>query len=113
MKANPEVETAGSGQVSGQALQVENQEPRTPNEKYLASLWAEIIGLDPNQILVPQKFLEVGGNSLTLNIILTRIEADTGASIAPELFFDDDRSSLFELARELDVLCGGARAQSQ
>lgn len=113
MKANVEVETAGSGQVSGQAPRAGNQEPGSPSEKYLAALWAEIIGLDPNEILLPHKFLEVGGNSLTLNIILNRIEVETGAAIAPELFFDDDRSSLFELARELDALRGGERAQSQ
>jgi hypothetical protein len=113
MKANSEVEAVGSGQVSGQAPQVGNQEPRSPNEKYLASLWAEIIGLDQNQILLPQTFVAVGGNSLTLNIILNRIEADTGVSLGAELFFDDERSSLFELARELDVLRGGERVQSQ
>jgi hypothetical protein len=113
MKVNSEVEAADSGQVSGQALQIGNQEPRSPNEKYLASLWAEIIGLEPNQILLTHKFVEVGGNSLTLNIILNRIEVDTGASLAAELFFDDERSSLVSLARELDALRGGERAQSQ
>jgi hypothetical protein len=112
MKANSEVEAAGLGQVSGEALRVGDQEPRSPNEKYLASLWAEIIGLDPNQVRLPHKFLDLGGNSLTLNIILNRIEADTGVSIASELFFDDERSSLSALARELDVLRGGERAQS-
>ena len=113
MKANSEVEAADLGQVSGQALQVGDQEPRSPSEKYLASLWVEIIGLDPNQVLLPRKFLELGGNSLTLNIVLNRIEADTGVSLASELFFDDERSSLFALARELDVLRGGEPPQSQ
>lgn len=113
MKANSEVEAASSGQVSGQALPVGNQEPQSPSEKYLAALWAEIIGLDPNQVLLPHKFLEVGGNSLTLNIILARIEAETGASISPELFFDDERSSLFEVAKELDIQRGGEQARSQ
>jgi hypothetical protein len=101
MSVNSEVQTTVSG-----------QEPRSPNEKYLASLWAEIIGLDRNQVLLPHKFLEVGGNSLTLNIILNRIEAETGASLDAELFFDDERSSLFALARELDVQRAGKRAQS-
>lgn len=113
MKADSEVEAAGSGQLSGQAPQVGNQQPQSPSEKYLASLWVEIIGVDPSQVLLPTKFLDLGGNSLTLNIILTRIEADTGAAMASELFFDDDKSSLFALARELDVLRGGKRAQSQ
>jgi phosphopantetheine binding protein len=114
MKVNSEVEAAGSGQVSDQALQAGNQEPHSPDEKYLASLWVEIIGLDPGQLLLTHKFIEVGGNSLTLNIILNRIEVDTGASLAAELFFfDDERSSLCALARELEALRAGKRAQSQ
>jgi hypothetical protein len=107
MKMNPEIETAGLGQMSGQVPQAGDQEPRSPSEKYLAALWAEVIGVDPNQILLPNTFVEVGGNSLTLNIILNRIEADTGAALAAELFFDDERSSLFALARELDTLREG------
>jgi hypothetical protein len=113
MKVNSEVEAAGSGQVSGQAPPAGNQEPRSPSEKYLASLWAEIIGLDPNQVLLPHKFVEVGGNSLTLNIILNRIEVDKGVSLPAELFFDDERSSLIALAKELDVLRGEGQAQAR
>ena len=52
----------------------------------------------------PDKFVEVGGNSLTLNIILNRIEADTGAAIPAEMFFEDDRSSLSALAGVLEAL---------
>jgi ribosome assembly protein YihI (activator of Der GTPase) len=102
MTRNSEVEAPRSGQLTDQSLQAENQEPRTPSEKYMASLWSEIIGLD--QVMLPHKFLEVGGNSLTLNIILNRIETEKGVSPEAQLFFDDDRSSLFELAKELDLL---------
>jgi hypothetical protein len=78
----------------------EDGEPRSASEKYLAALWAELIGLD--RVTLPSKFLEVGGNSLTLNILLNRIEAEMGVELDPQLFFDDDTSSLFELARRLD-----------
>ena len=81
--------------------------PRTPSERYLAALWAEIIGLE--RLLPQQRFLDVGGNSLTLNIILTRIEAEKGVALDPALFYDDDRSSLAELAKELDALLEGRR----
>jgi hypothetical protein len=66
----------------------------------MAALWKEIIGLE--QVKLPHRFLEVGGNSLTLNIILTRIEAVSGAVLDPQAFFDDVRSSLYELAGELE-----------
>jgi Phosphopantetheine attachment site len=113
MKANPEVETEGAGQVSDRAPLVEKQEPRSPNEEYLASLWVEIIGLEPDQVQLTRTFVEVGGNSLTLNVILNRIEADTGAALAAELFFDENRSSLSALARELDLLRAGEASSSE
>jgi ribosome assembly protein YihI (activator of Der GTPase) len=110
MIRNSEVGAPESGQLTDQTLQpgndagnqAGNQEPRTASEKYLASLWSEIIGLD--RVSLPDKFLELGGNSLTLNIILNRIEAEKGVSLPAQSFFDPERSSLFELAREFDAL---------
>ncbi|HEX2692383.1 MAG TPA: phosphopantetheine-binding protein [Kofleriaceae bacterium] len=77
----------------------------------MASLWSEIIGLD--QVTLSSKFLEVGGNSLTLNVLLNRIETEKGASLDAQLFFDDERSSLFEVAKELDALLEGKSGRSQ
>lgn len=93
-----------------QAPQAPELQPSSPSEKYLAALWSEIIGVD--KVRLPHKFLEVGGNSLTLNLILTRIEAEKGAAMDAQLFFDDDRSSLFELAKELDLLIAGRPART-
>lgn len=113
MKVESEVPAPCSVQANPPTLSpMVGGEPQSPSEKYLASLWAEIIGLDGEQLRLPHKFLEVGGNSLTLNIILTRIEAETGAALEPEWFFDDERSSLFALARELDGLRGAAQIRS-
>jgi len=86
------------------SVNTEVEAPSSQNEQYLASLWSEIIGIDREQLRRPSKFLEVGGNSLTLNIILTRIESETGAAMEPEWFFDDEKSSLYALAQELDQL---------
>jgi Phosphopantetheine attachment site len=102
MTLNSEVEAPRTGHPTDQALQAENPAPSSASEKYMASLWSEIIGLE--QVSLPHKFLEMGGNSLTLNIILNRIGAEKGVSLNAQLFFDDERSSLFELAKELDVL---------
>ncbi len=82
-------------------VQTQSDEPASGSEKYIASLWSEIIGLD--HVLLSNKFLDVGGNSLRLNIILNRIEKETGVALEAESFFDPDRSSVFELARELDL----------
>ena len=77
-------------------------EPLTPSEEYMARLWAEIIGLE--KVDRTDKFLEVGGNSLTLNVVVNRIKEERGLSIAPRLFFDPDKSSVASLAQQLDEL---------
>jgi hypothetical protein len=104
MTTTPHPEPSAPGQPSDPIAPSEAQEPGSPSEKYLAALWSEIIGLD--RVLLPNKFLEVGGNSLTLNIILNRVAAETGVSLDAQLFYDDDRSSLTEIAKELDALRG-------
>jgi hypothetical protein len=86
-----------------EALALESRgEPLTPTEEYMARLWVEIIGLE--KLDRTDKFLEVGGNSLTLNVVLNRIKQERGVSITPQLFFDPDQSSVASLARELDEL---------
>ncbi|HEV3040689.1 MAG TPA: phosphopantetheine-binding protein [Candidatus Angelobacter sp.] len=95
MVKNAQVEAPPAEQLAG-------QEPLSASEKYMASLWSELIGLD--QVKLSDKFLDVGGNSLTLNIILTRIKAEKDVTIEPQLFFDDQKSSLFELSKRLDGL---------
>jgi hypothetical protein len=102
MRRNSEVEAQSLVQLTDEALESESQEPRSASEKYMASLWSEIIGLD--KLMLPDKFLDVGGNSLTLNIVLNRIKTERGVSFEPQLFFDPERSSLLDLAKELDVL---------
>lgn len=78
--------------------------PRSESEEYLASLWSEIVGVA--NVKGSDRFLDVGGNSLTLNVIVNRVRSERGVSLDPQLFFDDDRSSLESLAGELDALLG-------
>lgn len=106
MTQHIEVESPGSVDASGPHSSTEGQEPRSPSERYMASLWAEILGLE-EEILLPQTFISVGGNSLTLNIILNRIEAEKEVAFDAGLFFEPSRSSLFEISRELDRLLEG------
>jgi hypothetical protein len=110
MTRNSEVDATSSRQAD-QAPHAPDHEPRSGSETYLAALWSEIIGI--KRVMLSHRFLDVGGNSLTLNIIVNRIEKETGASLDPQLFFADDRSSLFELAKELDVLLEGKPAPSR
>jgi hypothetical protein len=79
-----------------------NEEPQSSSERYMASLWAEIIGLE--RVARSHKFLDVGGNSLTLNVVINRIRLERGVRMAPEPFFDPEKSSVTELAKQLDEL---------
>jgi hypothetical protein len=83
------------------AVQVERLEPATDSERYMAALWIELIGLE--RVTLADTFLAAGGNSLTLNIILNRIQKERGVNLEPQQFFDDERSTLFELARALET----------
>lgn len=76
--------------------------PGFDSEAYLASLWKEIIGVE--QARPADKFLDLGGNSLTLNIMLKRIEKETSAAMPARLFFDPETSTLANLASVLDGL---------
>lgn len=105
------VEALTPGSITDQAIQAGNQQPNSSNEKYMAALWLEIIGLD--QIWLSDKFLDVGGNSLTLNVILKRVEKEKGAALPARQFFDPERSSLFEIARELDMLSEAVSKRAQ
>lgn len=93
-----------------QSPQAPRLQPSSPTEQYMARLWLEVIGIE--KVALPNKFLEVGGNSLTLNIILTRIEGEKGVAMNPQQFFDDERSSLLELTQELDLLLSARPARA-
>lgn len=73
---------------------------------YLAALWSEIIGLE--EVMLSDRFLDVGGNSLGLTLILSRIKSEMGVSMDPEPYFDPERSSLAALAEQLDAALANA-----
>ena len=81
-------------------------EPQSGSEKYLAAIWSEIIGLE--KVLLSDRFADVGGNSLTLAIILKRIKAERGVLLEGEPFFDPERSSLAAVAEKLDATLAAA-----
>jgi hypothetical protein len=85
---------------------VERREAEPDSTKYLAALWTEIIGL--SQVNPSDCFLDVGGNSLTLSLILKRVKSEKGVSLDPEPFFDPQRSSLAALAGQLDAALANA-----
>lgn len=94
-------------QPTAEPLQTDDQEPRSASEQYMAALWSEIIGV--GKLKLSDTFSDVGGNSITLPIIVNRIRAERGVAIEPQQFFDPARSSLADLAQALDRLLDSPR----
>ena len=95
----------------GKLATEQDREPASPSERYMTALWSEIIGL--NHLSPSDAFLDVGGNSLTLNVVINRIKLERGVSIAPQLFFDPDKSSIMAIAGEMDELLAGRSRQEK
>lgn len=84
-----------------------NNRTAPASEEYLASLWCEAIGVDA--VGPDDSFLQVGGNSLTLQVVVNKVRKQYGVLIEPRLFFQPDTSSLSQIAAELDRLLDRSR----
>ncbi|MFG3134321.1 amino acid adenylation domain-containing protein [Streptomyces tendae] len=47
--------------------------PRTPTERQLASLWAELLGFDVKRISAEDNFFALGGHSLVITVLVARL----------------------------------------
>jgi amino acid adenylation domain-containing protein len=60
---------------------------RTPTEKILAGIWAEILGLD--EVGANDNFFELGGHSLTATQVIARIRSSFDIDIPLSVLFDE------------------------
>ncbi|WP_215544466.1 non-ribosomal peptide synthetase [Amycolatopsis sp. CA-230715] len=49
--------------------------PRTPTERLLASLWAELLGFDADRVSTEDNFFALGGHSLNITVLVARLSA--------------------------------------
>lgn len=59
--------------------------PRTQLEKQVAAIWSDVLGR--NGIGVEDNFFDLGGDSLLMSRVLTRLNREFDAGIAPATFF--------------------------
>lgn len=71
--------------------------PRTKNEKLIAAIWAEALGLD--DLKVKDDFFELGGHSLLAVKVMVAIEKETGKRLPLSTLFDN--STIEKLALQL------------
>jgi hypothetical protein len=79
--------------------------PRTETEKTIASIWAELLGLD--RVGIHDNFLDVGGHSLVGIRVLLRIKQATGARVEANAL---TMQTLEQLAADVDRINGGPSA---
>ena len=75
-------------------------EPRTPTERLVASVWAELLGLD--RVGVHDNFFELGGHSLLATQVLARLREGLQLEIPLRRLFDSP--TVAELAAAADEL---------
>lgn len=73
--------------------------PRTSNEKLVADIWQELMGLE--NISVFDNFFELGGRSLVAVQIMARIEKETGKRLPLATLFE--HSTVEKLAARLEI----------
>jgi amino acid adenylation domain-containing protein len=73
--------------------------PRTSNEKLVADIWQEMMGLD--KISVVDNFFQLGGRSLVAVKIMAKLEEKTGKRLPLATLFE--HSTVEKLAARLDI----------
>ena len=71
-------------------------QPKTPNEKLLAGIWCQLLGID--QVRTSDNFFDIGGHSLMAVDMAARVQRETGAVLN---LLDVANSTLGTLAAEL------------
>jgi len=61
-------------------------EPRTAQERQLAAIWCELLGLE--RVGIDDDFFELGGHSLLLTRLVSRIREDFGLDLPIHTLFD-------------------------
>nr|WP_067062342.1 amino acid adenylation domain-containing protein [Mucilaginibacter sp. L294] len=73
--------------------------PRTSNEKLVADIWEELMGL--NEISIFDNFFQLGGRSLVAVKIMARLEQETGKRLPLATLFE--YSTVEKLAARLEI----------
>jgi acyl carrier protein len=90
-----EAEPQGGGAHARPSLSTDFVEPETETQRAVASIWADLLGID--RVGARDSFFELGGNSLLMMQLSVRLRAQFGLSLPIKSLFDTpDVASLSE-----------------
>ncbi|MBD1550107.1 amino acid adenylation domain-containing protein [Pseudomonas typographi] len=102
--------TASNGKVERTALlalpvhvpgAVDHVQPANPTETQLVALWADLLGLPPEEISTSASFFQLGGHSILLSRLLLAIREQFGRSVPINRFIE--QPSVLRLAQLLSA----------
>ena len=79
----------------------DRQQPRTPMEKYLADIWADLLGLQVHEIGINDNFFDLGGHSLLAIQAVSQLRRELRFDLALRLVYES--RNLQVLARHIDT----------
>jgi acyl carrier protein len=79
-------------------------EPRTATDAAVCELLAEVLDVDSKNVGMTDDFFQLGGNSLLVTRLLTRIRDRTGLSVSVSAFFGEPTAAF--LARTIGSQTG-------
>ncbi|MFZ6027920.1 MAG: phosphopantetheine-binding protein [Chloroflexota bacterium] len=83
------------------SLGVAYEAPRTPTEKKLAEIWAEMLHIE--QVGVHDDFFQLGGHSLLAVQVLTRVNEEFSIESSMDALFSAESTTLAEFARAIEL----------
>ncbi|WP_437971163.1 amino acid adenylation domain-containing protein [Sorangium sp. So ce260] len=83
-------------------------EPRSPAERFLSSIWSEVLGL--RGVGAGDNFFDVGGHSLLATQVVARVQRALGAEVPLQVMFD--LPSIAAQAPLIELLASGRSMES-
>jgi amino acid adenylation domain-containing protein len=114
LNTNGKVDRRALAAISPAVSRTAGAAPRTPTEEVLAAIWAEVLGLAPEDAVgIDEDFFALGGHSLVATRLVSRVATDLGVDLSLRAVFENATvAGLASLVDEARSAAGGAGGQT-